>query len=95
MGFGGGNPTILLVGIILFAVTTLFSVITLPVNLMHLHGHLTWLETANITTAAENEKAKDALEMGSINLCCCSIGFHRYAGAIYSDLPEQEQGLMH
>jgi len=32
MGFGHGDPTVLLVGIILFAVTTLFSVITLPVE---------------------------------------------------------------
>jgi len=32
LGFGGGNPTVLLIGIILFAVTTLFSVITLPVE---------------------------------------------------------------
>ena len=31
-GFGGGNTTILLIGIILFAVSTLFSVITLPVE---------------------------------------------------------------
>ena len=29
MGFGGGNPTILLIGIVLFAVTTLFTLITL------------------------------------------------------------------
>ena len=31
-GFGGGSQTVLLIGIILFAITTLFSVITLPVE---------------------------------------------------------------
>src|SRR6187431_3433373 len=32
MGFGGGSQTVLLIGIILFAVSTLFTVITLPVE---------------------------------------------------------------
>ncbi|MEI2748668.1 MAG: zinc metallopeptidase [Ferruginibacter sp.] len=43
MGFGGGNPTILLIGIILFAVTTLFSVITLPVEFDASARALKWL----------------------------------------------------
>ena len=37
MGFGGGNPTILLIGIILFAVTVVHHC-HLPVNSMHRTG---------------------------------------------------------
>jgi Zn-dependent membrane protease YugP len=66
MGFGGGNPTILLIGIILFAVTTLFSVITLPVEFDASARALKWLGTANITTAPEKEKAKDALKWAAL-----------------------------
>lgn len=65
-GFGGGNPTILLIGIILFAVTTLFAVITLPVEFDASARALKWLETANITTANEQVKAKDALKWAAL-----------------------------
>lgn len=61
-GFGGGNPTILLIGIGLFAVTTLFSVITLPVEYDASNRALAWLNSSSITTPAEYEKAKDALK---------------------------------
>lgn len=65
-GFGGGNPTILLVGIILFAVTTLFSVVTLPVEFDASARALKWLDTANITTTSEHTKAKDALKWAAL-----------------------------
>ncbi|MFN8250649.1 MAG: zinc metallopeptidase [Ferruginibacter sp.] len=65
-GFGGGNPTILLIGIILFAVTTLFAVITLPVEFDASARALKWLQTANITTASEQVKAKDALKWAAL-----------------------------
>lgn len=66
MGFGGGNPTILLIGIILFAVTTLFTLITLPVEFDASARALVWLNTAKITTATEKEKAKDALKWAAL-----------------------------
>jgi uncharacterized protein len=65
-GFGGGNTTILLIGIMLFAVSTLFSVITLPVEFDASARALKWLETANITTAVEHDKAKDALKWAAL-----------------------------
>ena len=74
MGFGGGNPTILLIGIILFAVTTLFSVITLPVEFDASARALKWLETANITTAPEKEKAKDALKWAALTYVVAALG---------------------
>lgn len=64
LGFmiGRSNPTILLIGIILFAVTTLFTVITLPVEYDASNRALKWLENQHMTTPAEHEKAKDALK---------------------------------
>ncbi len=66
MGFGGGNPTVLLIGIILFAVTTVFSLITLPVEFDASARALQWLNNANVTANDENEKAKDALKWAAM-----------------------------
>lgn len=73
MGFGGGSPTILLVGIILFAVTTFFTVVTLPVEFDASARALTWLETANITTAPEKAKAKDALKWAALTYVVAAL----------------------
>lgn len=62
LGFGGGNPTILLIGILLFAVSTIFSVITLPVEFDASNRALAWLERTNVTNSAEYPGAKDALK---------------------------------
>jgi len=64
--FGGGNQTILLIGIILFAVSTLFSVITLPVEFDASARGLKWLRSAGITPGAQQEKAKDALKWAAL-----------------------------
>jgi Zn-dependent membrane protease YugP len=61
-GFGGGNTTVLLVGIILFAASTFFSIITLPVEFDASNRALAWLNTTHITRDAEHEGAKDALK---------------------------------
>lgn len=62
LGFGGGNPTVLLIGILLFAVSTIFSVITLPVEFDASNRALAWLEHTNVTNRAEYPGAKDALK---------------------------------
>ncbi|MBY0534694.1 MAG: zinc metallopeptidase [Chitinophagaceae bacterium] len=54
-------PTLLLVGIILFAATTLFSVITLPVEFDASRRALAWLNKTTITNAVEYPQAKEAL----------------------------------
>ncbi len=54
-------PSLLLVGITLFAVTTAFSFITLPVEFDASKRALVWLESANITTPQEHTQSKDAL----------------------------------
>ncbi len=57
-----GNAWVLGAGVALFAMTTLFSFVTLPVEFDASNRALTWLNTANITTGQEHEKAKSALK---------------------------------
>jgi Zn-dependent membrane protease YugP len=54
-------PSLLLIGITLFAATTAFSFITLPVEFDASKRALVWLESANITTSQEHAQSKDAL----------------------------------
>jgi hypothetical protein len=62
MGLGRGNQTIFLIGILLFSITTIFSLITLPVEYDASNRALAWLESTNITTREEHDMAKDALK---------------------------------
>ena len=55
-------PQLLLVGIILFAITALFSVITLPVEFDASRRALAWLQNTNVTSQQEFPKAKNALK---------------------------------
>jgi Zn-dependent membrane protease YugP len=73
LGFGGGSQTVLLIGIILFAVTTLFSVITLPVEFDASARALKWLDNARITTAPEHTKAKDALKSAALTYVVAAL----------------------
>ncbi len=54
-------PSILLVGIILFALTTLFSFITLPVEIDASRRATAWLQQAGITSAYDQPMAVSAL----------------------------------
>lgn len=54
-------PQLLLVGIVLFALTTLFSLITLPVEIDASNRALTWLETSEITSSRTHTLAQEAL----------------------------------
>ncbi len=55
-------PYLLLAGIILFASTTLFSFVTLPVEFDASARALAWLDRTGITRGQEHEQAKDALK---------------------------------
>ncbi|MBL7708555.1 MAG: zinc metallopeptidase [Chitinophagaceae bacterium] len=57
-----GNTTLLLIGIIIFALTVLFSLVTLPVEFDASRRALAWLNTTNVTNSLEYPKAKDALK---------------------------------
>lgn len=54
-------PSLLLAGIILFAVTTLFSLVTLPVEINASRRALVWLNTHNITSPETHTYAESAL----------------------------------
>jgi uncharacterized protein len=73
LGFGGGNPNILLVGIFLFAASTLFAIVTLPVEFDASKRALAWLEKANITTLDEHAKAKDALNWAAMTYVVAAL----------------------
>ncbi len=57
-----GSYTLLLIGIILMAVTVLFTLITLPVEFDASKRALAWLQHTNVTTPQEYPGAKDALK---------------------------------
>ncbi|WP_321515229.1 zinc metallopeptidase [Marinifilum fragile] len=54
-------PQLLLAGIVMFAATTLFSFITLPVEIDASNRALKWLKTTGITTYESQKSADDAL----------------------------------
>ncbi len=67
-------PQLLLVGIGLFAVTTLFSIITLPVEINASSRALVWLNTAGITNYETHEQAKDALKTAAYTYVVAALG---------------------
>ena len=71
--FGGGNQTVLLIGIILFAASTLFSVITLPVEFDASARALKWLDASHLTAPEEHEKAKDALKWAALTYVIAAL----------------------
>ena len=68
-----GN-SIFLVGILLFAVTTAFAFITLPVEFDASNRALAWLERENMVTQEEHGGAKDALKWAARTYVVAAIG---------------------
>jgi uncharacterized protein len=68
-----GNPTLLLVGIALFAVTVLFSLITLPVEFDASRRALAWLQHTNVTNSQEYPKAKSALTWAAMTYVVAAL----------------------
>ncbi len=54
-------PYLLIFGVALFALTTFFSFVTLPVEFDASNRALAWLDSSGITSSQEHEMAKDAL----------------------------------
>jgi Zn-dependent membrane protease YugP len=67
-------PQLLLIGIIIFAATTLFSIITLPVEYDASNRALAWLENKNMLTQQEQAGAKDALKWAALTYLVAAIG---------------------
>lgn len=53
---------LLLIGIILFSLTTIFSFVTLPVEYNASDRALNWLETSGMVVGEQHDKAQDALK---------------------------------
>lgn len=67
-------PPLLLIGIILFAVTTLFSIVTLPVEYDASNRALAWLENKHMLTQQEQAGAKDALKWAARTYLVAALG---------------------
>lgn len=68
-----GNSTLLLVGIALFALSVIFSLITLPVEFDASRRALEWLNRSNVTTAQEYPKAKNALTWAAMTYVVAAL----------------------
>lgn len=66
-------PQLLLGGIVLFALTTIFSVVTLPVEFDASKRALAWLDERAITTPQEHPKAKDALKWAAMTYVVAAL----------------------
>lgn len=66
-------PALLLLGIVLFALTTIFSVITLPVEFDASKRALAWLDTKGIVRKEEYPMTKDALKWAASTYIVAAI----------------------
>lgn len=67
-------PQLLLAGIILFAMTTLFSFVTLPVEINASQRALAWLSSAGITNSYNHRQAEDALRSAAYTYVVAALG---------------------
>lgn len=67
-------PAVLLIGIILFATTTLFSFITLPVEIDASKRALVWLSASGITNSYNHNNAEDALRSAAYTYVVAALG---------------------
>ena len=68
------TPALLWLGIALFALTTLFSFITLPVEINASQRAVAWLEDAGIVDAQSKPMAADALKWAAYTYVIAAIG---------------------
>lgn len=62
------------IGIALFALTTVFSFVTLPVEIDASSRALAWLDTAGIVREGNKDKAKDALKWAAYTYVVAALG---------------------
>jgi len=68
------NPTTIWIYVALFAVTTLFSIVTLPVEFDASKRALAWLENSGLAASMEHSKAKNALFWAAMTYVVAAIG---------------------
>lgn len=67
-------PALIWIGIALFAMTTLFSFVTLPVEIDASKRALAWLNHAGVTTSNNDAYAKDALKWAAYTYVVAALG---------------------
>jgi uncharacterized protein len=67
-------PQLLLIGIFVFAATTLFSIVTLPVEYDASNRALAWLKNKNMVNQAEYKGAEDALKWAARTYVVAALG---------------------
>ena len=67
-------PMLIWVGIALFAMTTLFSFVTLPVEINASQRALVWLKTAGVTNSRNHSEAQDALKWAAYTYVVAALG---------------------
>jgi hypothetical protein len=68
------GTNIFLLGIVLFAITTAFSIVTLPVEYDASNRALAWLEKERIVTQQELAGSKDALKWAARTYLVAALG---------------------
>lgn len=68
------TPSLLYLGIALFAMTTLFSFVTLPVEINASQRAVAWLESAGIVDGSTKPMAADALKWAAYTYVIAAIG---------------------
>lgn len=68
------TPSLLYIGIALFAMTTLFSFVTLPVEINASQRAVAWLESAGIVDGKTRPMAADALKWAAFTYVIAAIG---------------------
>ena len=64
----------LAIGVALFALTTLFSFVTLPVEFDASKRALAWMDTRGVVTPQEHDMAKDALKWAAMTYVVAALG---------------------
>ncbi|AWG21129.1 hypothetical protein FFWV33_06055 [Flavobacterium faecale] len=67
-------PQLLLIGIVLFAATTIFSIVTLPVEYDASNRALAWLKNKNMLNPAEYAGAEDSLKWAARTYLVAALG---------------------
>ena len=72
--YSTGNSTLLAIGVALFAMATLFSFVTLPVEVDASNRALNWIKEKGIVTPTEYEMSKDALWWAAMTYVVAALG---------------------
>ena len=72
--YSTGSTTLLAIGVALFAMATLFSFVTLPVEFDASNRALNWIKEKGIVTPTEYEMSKDALWWAAMTYVVAALG---------------------